>query len=50
MVRRLRAWAFTCPECGEEVRPSYYGMRGDTRKQAKDALHRHKITKHGAPR
>ncbi len=41
-VRLLRGWRATCPVCGEIVRSGVgYGGGIATRKQAKDALHKH---------
>lgn len=44
-VRLLRGWRATCPDCGEEIRS--YGVGTSTRKQAKDALHKHQSKKGG---
>lgn len=46
-VRARRTWVGVCPDCGEEVRWSggLYGS-GRTRKNTKDALHRHRVERH----
>lgn len=50
--RPLKQWAFTCTVCDKTFSGSYYGTnKGQTRKQAKDALHFHMIKDHhGVPR
>lgn len=47
----VKRWAYLCPECpdAKPVIASVYN-RHDTRKGAKDALHRHMIKQHGMPR
>lgn len=46
--RPFRVWVAVCPDCGEQVRwRGGYPGTGRTRKNTKDALHRHRLERHG---
>lgn len=46
--RAHRTWGYSC-ECGESAHHQYYGRKMATRKQARDAYHRHLAEDHGGP-
>ena len=47
-VYQNKTWGYEC-ECGKTQHDNYFGRRMQTRKQARDAYHEHRLQDHDGP-